>query len=106
MENSVREFASEQPDADYAAVVERLGPPEKIAESFILEMDAVVIVDNMRVRRDALYILLVGICIFLTVWVTGIVLTYIDHEKDMNGYAVVEVIEISDAAFAEGDNEK
>lgn len=99
MENSVREFASEVPNADYAAITKRLGTPEKIAESYVMEMDTAELVQGMKVRQKVMFALVSALAVFLTVWIIAIAATYLDHRKDMNGYAVVEIVEIENIIY-------
>lgn len=104
MENSVREFASEQPNADYAAIVKWFGPPEKIAESFVLEMDAAELVRGMKVRDKILLIVVAIATLCVVMRFCMLATAYVKYSKNMNGYAVVEVIEIESVTFAEGDS--
>lgn len=104
VENSVREFASEQPGVDYADIVKWFGPPEKIAESYVTEMDAAEVLQGIRYRKDILFVLLVAVAVILTARIAFVAKAYNDYEKDINGYAVVEVIEIERLENMEGDN--
>ena len=102
VENSVREFASEQPCADYAVIVKWFGPPKKIAESYVTEMGAAELVQELRIRQKIVYILLVTTAIFLTIKFVYSTASYFDHLRDMRGYAVVEVIEVERTEYTEG----
>ena len=104
METSVREFASEQHDADYAAIVKWFGLPEKVAESYVTEMDAAEIVQGLRIRQKIVYILLAVTAIFLTIKFVYSTASYFDHLRDMRGYAVVEIIEVERTEYTEGGN--
>ena len=104
VENSVREFASEASNTDYRAIVKWFGPPEKIAESYVEEMDAAEILQGIRYRKDILFVLLVAVAVILTARIAFVAKAYNDYEKDINGYAVVEVIEIERLENMEGDN--
>ena len=58
VESSVRDFVTEHPGADYAAVVSHFGTPTQIAESNIEEMDASELLGSLRVRRKVIIIVL------------------------------------------------
>lgn len=94
MENSVREFASEQPGTDYAAIVKWFGPPQKIAESYVAEMEASELLEEMNVRRKAVHILIASVTIIVLIWFSFTATAYYSHLKNVNGYAVIEVNEI------------
>ena len=106
MESSVREFVFEHPDFDYATLVKRYGSPRKIAETAVMEMEPGELVEELHIRRKIWYIVLVAVSIILTIRILFDVEAYLDHEKDMNGYAVVEVIEVEKIENEEGDNQK
>lgn len=94
MENSIREFVSDAPDVDYRAIVKWFGPPEKIAESYVQEMDASELLEEMNVRRKVVHILLASVTIIVLIWFGFTATAYYSHLKNENGYAVIEVNEI------------
>ena len=106
MESSVREFAIEHPESDYASLLKRYGSPMKIAETAVMEMEPGELVEELHIRRKILFIFLVAVSIILTIRILFDVEAYLDHEKDMNGYAVVEVIEVEKIENEGGDNLK
>ena len=83
VESSVRDFVAEHPGADYAAIVSHFGTPTQIAESNIEEMDASELLGSLQIQRKVVAIVL-----------AFRLAAYMEFYKDMNGYAVVEVIEI------------
>lgn len=106
MENSVREFASEQPGADYAAIVKWFGPPERIAESYVAEMDSAELIWGMKIRYKVLLIVAATAALCAVMRFCMLATAYTKYAKNMNGYAVVEVIEIESETFTEGDTLK
>ena len=94
VEASVRDFVTENPDANYNAIVSRFGTPTQIAESNIAEMDTAELLGNLQIHRRIVAIVL-ATAILLVMFRLGFRLAaYLEFYKDMNGYAVVEVIEI------------
>lgn len=94
MESSVRDFVIENPGANYNAIVSRFGTPTQIAESNIAEMDTAELLGNLQIHRRIVAIVL-ATAILLVMFRLGFRLAaYLEFYKDMNGYAVVEVIEV------------
>lgn len=94
VENSVREFVSERPGVDYADIVKWFGVPQKIAESYVSEMEASELLEEMNVRRKVVHILLASVTIIVLIWFGFTATAYYSHLKNENGYAVIEVNEI------------
>lgn len=94
VESSVREFASEESASDYAAIVKWFGLPQKIAESYVSEMEASDLLEEMNVRRKVVHILLASVTIIVLIWFGFTATAYYSHLKNENGYAVIEVNEI------------
>ena len=94
MESSVRDFVTENPDANYNAIVSRFGTPTQIAESNIAEMDTAELLGNLQIHRRIVAIVLATATLLVMVRFGFRLAAYLEFYKDMNGYAVVEVIEI------------
>lgn len=105
VEASVREFASETPDLNYGMLVERFGVPQKIAESSVTEMEPCELLKSMQVRQKILRVALMVIALVLTLRLVCLVVAYVSYAKDLQGYAVVEIIEVEDVIYEEGEKE-
>lgn len=103
MAASVREYASENPYVDYRTLAERFGEPQKIAESCVAEMKPEELLKQLQIRGRILRAALAAVMVTATVWLGLFVIAYFRYERNLQGYAVVEVIEISRETFAEGD---
>lgn len=103
MEASVREFASENPNADYYAIVSHFGTPRLIAESCIAEMETAELLDGMQIRRRILLVALAVAAMLVIIRFGFRMAAYLDFYKDMHGYAVVEVIEIERTEIDKGE---
>lgn len=94
VESSVRDFVTEHPGADYAAIVSHFGMPTQIAESNIEEMDASELLGSLQIQRKVVAIVLAAATLLVLMRFAFRLTAYMEFYKDMNGYAVVEVIEI------------
>lgn len=94
VESSVRDFVIENSGADYNAIVSRFGTPTQIAESNIAEMDTAELLGNLQIHRRIVVIILAAAILLVTFRLGFRLAAYLEFYKDMNGYAVVEVIEV------------
>lgn len=90
----VRDYVTENPNADYQAIVKRFGVPRKIAESYVTEIEAAELLKMVQIRQRLFCAVLTAIVIMATVWCGFTTVAYIDHFLDMNGYLVVGEAEI------------
>ena len=80
----------------------RFGKPKQIASTYVMEMEAEELLNSLQTRR---IIAAVAMVVFVTagIWLFTIVESYVNHKKDMAGYAVVEIIEIERKVIEEGE---
>ena len=95
VESSVREFASEQPNADYAAVVKWFGTPGKIAESYVTEMSAADIVHHLHIRKKLFHCIVIFSLVIVFLWLGVVSIAMKNHYNRIGGYYLeeIEVIE-------------
>lgn len=101
---SVREFVTENPEADYRAITARFGTPEQIAQSCIAQMEPDELLAGMQLRKK---LMLVALCTALVLAIIefGFELSiYLHYGEVLNGYAVVEVIELEEIPLEEEEN--
>lgn len=105
MRSIVRDYASENPHADYDSIVKRFGNPQRIAESCIVEMETTEILQIVQLRNRIFQIVLVAAVMMATVWCGFTAAAYMDHFNDINGYMIIEEIEVENRTIIdEGDN--
>lgn len=90
----VRDYVTENPNADYQAIVKRFGVPRKIAESYVEELETGELLRELQIRKKILWVTLIAIVATATVWSAFTAAAYLDHFADKRGYATVEVIEV------------
>ena len=74
--------------------MKRFGTPKAIASDYISEMEVEMLVEHLNKTQMTFRIMIISAVIALTMLGSCIVLSYIDHVKDTNGYMVVEIIEV------------
>lgn len=94
MEHSIRDYVSEGADISYEQLKSRFGEPKQIASTYVMEMEAEEIIDNIRCRKKIVNIILVIASIIALIYGVFIARVYASYERDANGYAVVEIIEV------------
>lgn len=102
VESSFRDFVIENSGADYNAIVSRFGTPTQIAESNIAEMDTAELLGNLQIHRRIVVIILAAATLLVMVRFGFRLAAYLEYYKKVNGYAVVEVIEIDPTEKNEG----
>lgn len=89
VEASVRDFVTENPNVDYAAIEQRFGTPPQIAASCIEEMDAQELTLQLRIRKTIVRIVAVTALMAVLLWAGVVITALIRHVKAMNGYLIV-----------------
>ena len=103
VEPSVRDFVTENPHADYAAITQRFGTPQQIAASCIEEMDAQELTLQLRIRKTIVRIVAATALVLVLLWAGVVVTALIRHVKAMNGYLIVGEAEVIDRTeYTEG----
>lgn len=103
MESSVRDFVTENPHADYAAITQRFGTPQQIAASYIEEMSTPELTQQLRIKKRIVYIIGATALVLVLIWAGFVLAVTIDSHKSINGYGrygevtVIEEIEIKNA---------
>ena len=105
VETSVREFVSENPGCDYRMLATRFGEPQKIAEQFVAEMEPEELLKEIQMREKILLLLACTAAVLVIMRFCFNVASYMSFKRSANGYAVVEIIEISRETFPEGEIE-
>ena len=100
VESSVRDFVTENPHADYAAITQRFGTPQQIAASYIEEMSTPELTQQLRIKKRIVYIIGATALVLVLIWAGFVLAVTIDSHKSINGYGrygevtVIEEIEI------------
>jgi len=103
VESFVRDFVTENPNADYAAIEQRFGTPQQIAASCIEEMDAQELTLQLRIRKTIVRIVAATALVLVLLWAGVVVTALIRHVKAMNGYLIVGEAEVIDRTeYTEG----
>lgn len=103
VESSVRDFVTENPNADYAAIEQRFGTPQQIVASCIEEMDAQELTLQLRIRKTIVRIVAATALVLVLLWAGVVVTALIRHVKAMNGYLIVGEAEVIDRTeYTEG----
>ena len=99
VEPSVRDFVTENPHADYAAITQRFGTPQHAA-SYIEEMSTPELTQQLRIKKRIVYIIGATALVLVLIWAGFVLAVTIDSHKSINGYGrygevtVIEEIEI------------
>lgn len=103
MRDSIRDYVSEGASVRYEEIVKRFGEPKQIAATYVNEMEAGEVLEGFRVKRQILATVLVTTMVIVGLWIGYLVYCYADFQDSVNGYMVVDVIEV-DATNTNGGN--
>ena len=69
MAERVRDFVSDHPSADYAAITSRFGTPRQVVSTWVGEMEMEELSRELNVRRRTMHIVTAAVLTALLVWV-------------------------------------
>lgn len=101
---SVRDYVSDDVNVTYEQLKKRFGNPKQVAFTYVNEMETGELVEEIRNSKKTVGIIVVTAVVMVLLWSVRLVISYSDHEKDVNGYAVVEIIEVERKLIDEGGN--
>lgn len=102
IESTVREYVVDNPNVSYEGLTERFGIPQQIAATYVEEMGTDELLRDLRIRRKIVKIVAATAAVVICLWAGLVIASYVDHRKDVNGYATVEIIEIERTEYEEG----
>lgn len=91
----VRDFVSNHPNADYAAITARFGTPQQIAESSLENMETAELAQELRIRKKIVKIIAIAALSLVLLWAFGVGVAIVDSIIASGGTYVdeIEVIE-------------
>lgn len=92
----VEEFLKQNPQADFAAIQERLGSPRQIAASFVEEADTEQLLQRLRIRR--LVVTATSVVTIAALIVLGVLYYHGEKkiDKTFGGHIVEQINEIDE----------
>lgn len=95
LEESINEFAVENTDLDYAAMVARFGTPQQVAVSCLEEMESSEVARNLQVKRKIVGILLAAAVVAVLLWACVVFSAKAKLEVDTDGYFEEKIIDVT-----------
>ena len=102
VENSVRDFVSDTPGADYDAIVDRFGTPEQITASYLEEMDGQELVRELNSRRKIVRIALTTAVIMVFLWAAVVFSELAEHNSRSDSFFVEEIVYVTEISTVSG----
>lgn len=93
MKDCILDYVSEGTNVTYDQLVKRFGAPGQISFTYVNEMETGQLVEEIQISKKTVSIIAAAAVAMVLLWAVRIVISYNDHVKDANGYAVVEIIE-------------
>lgn len=105
MSSSIRDYVSKGTKPDYDQFIERFGHPNQVAATFVNEMETDELLDRLHIHGMVFKTVLAAMVVVTAVWIGFLAAAYGDHEKDMDGYMVIETVEVQQRiTLEEGEN--
>ena len=104
VENSVLDYASENPDADYDMIAARFGSPKRIAASYLEELEGQELVQHLRVRKKIVQVMALAALAIVLLWACVVYSAKAEFDANMNGHfeeRIVDVVKIPDEVEGE-----
>ena len=90
---TVEEYVTENPGAAYEKIVSRLGSPNQIAASCLEEMDAAVVMKQLRIKKKVVCIVTAVALAIVVLWAGVVFSALVRHNEMMSGYFIESDIE-------------
>lgn len=91
LQESVRDFILQNPDADFAAVQHHFGTPQEIASGYIDEQGTPELLKKMTIKKRVLAIVAGVMAIILVSWMIAVAWSIHDDRETNHGYIGVTV---------------
>ena len=91
----VRDFVSNHPRADYAALTGRFGTPQQIAEASLETMETAELIQELRTRQKIVKIVAIVAMSVVLLWAIGVGVAIVDS-MIASGGTYVDQIEVSE----------
>lgn len=88
----VAEFLAENPEADYEAIVLRLGSPNQIAASCLEEMDTAEVMKKLHAKKRIVCIVAAAALAVVLLWAGVVAMSFAKHVSYAEGYFGEEII--------------
>lgn len=92
--NSIRDYVSENTHVSYDRLVRRFGTPKEIVAGYINELEPEELLAEFQKKKNIYRTIVITSILCVMMWGVWIFLSYTDHANDMNGYVVVEIVEV------------
>lgn len=92
MEVSVRDYVSENPNADFNALSARFGTPNQIVISCLEEMECGELIRELDVKRKVVTIVFATMAVVVLLWAGAVCSALAEHNTRENGYFVEQIV--------------
>lgn len=103
MGRSIRDYVSEGADVTYGQLVKRFGEPRQVAFIYVNEMETDELIMRLKINSRIVSAVLVAVTLLIIMRFCFNLVSLNAFERDVNGYAVVEIIEVERKVIDEGE---
>lgn len=103
MAGSVRDYAFDGEKPGYNQLVKRFGDPRQVAATYVNEMETDELIARLKINGKIISVVLLAVVLLVIVRFCFNLASLRSFQRDMNGYAVVEIIEVERKLIDEGE---
>lgn len=103
MNSSIRDYVSEGAKPDYDQLVKRFGDPKQVAATYVNEMETDELIARLKINGKIISVVLLAVVLLVIMRFCFNLASLRSFQRDMNGYAVVEIIEVERKLIDEGE---
>ena len=92
VQDNAAELFQENPQANYGDLVARFGSPDRLAASYIQDMDTRNLLRELRIKRRVTTTVIAALSVALLIWLGAAYISFVETLDHNGGYWVVEPI--------------
>ena len=91
LRESVEQFRTQNPDADFSAVQAHFGSPEQIAASYVDNQDADALIKKLRIKRRVITAVAAALTAIVLMWGAAVIWAAIDSKNSKIAYIEIDI---------------
>lgn len=103
MAKSIRDYASDGAKPEYDQLIKRFGDPKQVAAAYVNEMETDELIIRLKINGKIVGAVLLAVTLLVIMRFCFNLASLHAFKRDVNGYAVVEIIEGERKAIDEGE---
>lgn len=95
IQENIRRYTEEHPEADFSQIETHFGPPQSIAAAYVDDMNTEELLRALYIRKQITTILIIAVLTIVTLWSCIVSLAYFEAHSTINGYGQSYITDLS-----------